>query len=77
MIKKCILYFILLLIISSCQAQNLISVGAQDTKAYLSLLKNKQVALVVNQTSTIGATHLVDSLLKLNITIKTIFKIKG
>lgn len=73
MIKKCILYFILLLIISSCQAQNLISVGAQDTKAYLSLLKNKHVALVVNQTSTIGTTHLVDSLLKLKITIKTIF----
>ena len=73
MLKKYTTYLILLLLISSCHAQNLISVGAQDTKAYVPMLKNKQVALVVNQTSIIGNTHLVDSLLQLKINIKYIF----
>src|SRR6188768_4396396 len=36
--------------------------GAWDTEAYLPMLKGKRVALVVNHTSTIGKTHLVDSL---------------
>jgi uncharacterized protein YbbC (DUF1343 family) len=73
MIKKYLTYLFLLLLISSCHAQNLITVGAQDTPAYMPLLKNKQVALVVNQTSTIGNSHLVDSLLRLKINIKYIF----
>lgn len=47
--------------------------GAYQTKNYLPLLKNKNVGLVVNQTSTIGATHLVDSLMSLNINIKKVF----
>jgi len=47
--------------------------GADQTKLYLPLLIGKTVALVVNQTSLIGKTHLVDSLIRLGITIKTIF----
>ena len=47
--------------------------GAEQTEIYLPLLKGKTVALVVNQTSVIGMTHLVDSLLSLGINIKTIF----
>lgn len=47
--------------------------GAEQTSAYLPLLKGKRVALLVNQTATIGNTHLVDSLVKLNITIRKIF----
>ena len=47
--------------------------GAEQTQNYLPLLQNKQIALVVNQTSTISQTHLVDSLLQLNIKIKSIF----
>lgn len=47
--------------------------GAQQTALYLPLLKGKTIALVVNQTSLIGKTHLVDSLISLGVKIKTIF----
>ncbi len=64
---------------SACQAPDNqtqttgISPGARQTTAYLPLLKGQSIALVVNQTSTIGPTHLVDSLLSLGIDIKVIF----
>lgn len=41
--------------------------------AYLPLLYNKRVGLVVNQTSMIGNTHLVDTLLTLEVKIEKIF----
>ncbi|MBW8685053.1 exo-beta-N-acetylmuramidase NamZ family protein [Chitinophaga rhizophila] len=47
--------------------------GAERTNEYLPLLKNKRVALLVNQTATIGTTHLVDSLLQLQVRIQKIF----
>lgn len=47
--------------------------GAAQISRYLPLLKNKRVALLVNQTATIGQTHLVDSLLKLGVNIRKIF----
>lgn len=47
--------------------------GAHQTKMYFPMLKGKKIGLVVNQTSTIGGTHLVDSLLASGIAIKTIF----
>jgi len=47
--------------------------GAQQTEAYLPILKNKRIALVVNQTSVINSTHLVDSLLNLKLTVAKIF----
>ena len=47
--------------------------GAEQTNLYVSDLKGKTVALVVNHTSTIGNIHLADSLLSLGIKIKTIF----
>lgn len=50
-----------------------IKTGAEQIDRYLNLLKGKSVAIVANQTSVIGKTHLVDSLLKLNIKIIKIF----
>jgi uncharacterized protein YbbC (DUF1343 family) len=47
--------------------------GAYQTDLYLEIIKKKKIALVVNQTSFIGQTHLVDSLLKLGINIECIF----
>ena len=47
--------------------------GAAQTNLYLNDLKGKRVGMVVNHTSRIGATHLVDSLPSLSVTIKTIF----
>ncbi|MFK7934885.1 MAG: exo-beta-N-acetylmuramidase NamZ domain-containing protein [Saprospiraceae bacterium] len=50
-----------------------IQVGAERTSEYLQLLAGQKVALVVNQTSMIGDTHLADSLLSLGIQIEKIF----
>lgn len=56
-----------------------IETGAQQTVEYLQLLKNKNIAIVANQTSVIFKsevetfTHLVDSLLKLNCNIQKVF----
>lgn len=50
-----------------------LKVGAAQFDEYLPILKNKNVALLVNQTSTIGSTHLVDVLLEKEISIKKIF----
>jgi uncharacterized protein YbbC (DUF1343 family) len=47
--------------------------AASRTKAYLPLLEGRRVAAVVNHTSRIGETHLVDSLLAMGVDIKTIF----
>ncbi len=47
--------------------------GAENMTQYLSLLKGKGVAIFANQTSTVGKTHLVDTLLKLGVNIKVIF----
>lgn len=47
--------------------------GAHRLDKYLSLLKNKKVGLVVNPTSCINKTHLVDTLKSLGIQIEVIF----
>lgn len=57
-----ILFTILILFsFISCQSQGL-KTGADKMDDYLPLLEGKRVALVVNQTSVIHQTHLVDSL---------------
>ena len=66
------LFFVLtLLILSKSIAQ--IKTGAERTNLYFPLLHNSRVALVVNQTSTIGKTHLVDSLLGYGINVVKVF----
>lgn len=47
--------------------------GAHQLSQYLPMLKSKSVALLVNQTSTVGETHLVDTLHQLGVNIKAIF----
>lgn len=47
--------------------------GASDLDAYLPLLQGKKVGIVGNQTSLIGTTHLVDSLMSRGITIVKAF----
>lgn len=47
--------------------------GCERMNLYLDSLKGKRVAIVGNQTSLIGKTHLVDTLLRLGITIKKVF----
>ena len=54
-----------------------IIVAANQTKLYLPLLRQKKIAVVANQTSVVFKTkeytHLVDTLLSLNINIKKVF----
>ena len=48
-------------------------VGAERLPLYLPRLANKNVGLVVNQTSLVGNTHLVDTLLQLNVKVTKLF----
>ena len=63
--------------ISSIELAPPITVAANRTEAYLPLLRNKKIAVVANQTSVIfkkrGHTHLVDSLLALEIDMQKVF----
>ncbi len=47
--------------------------GGERMNLYLDSLKGKRVAIVGNQTSMIGKTHLVDTLLSLGVTIQKVF----
>lgn len=47
--------------------------GADQTARYLPLLKGKRIGILGNQTSIIGHTHLVDSLMKLGVNIVKVF----
>ena len=58
------------------QSKNKIITGAEQTDQLLPLLQNKAIALMVNQTSVIGQTHLVDSLLRLKVNIKKILAVE-
>jgi uncharacterized protein YbbC (DUF1343 family) len=53
--------------------QQPIKSGAWSTEEYLPLLADKKVGLIVNQTSTIGNRHLVDSLITRGINVVKIF----
>lgn len=50
-----------------------IIVGAAQLQMYYPLIDGKNVGLVVNQTSTIGDVHLVDSLIAMDVKVKAIF----
>jgi uncharacterized protein YbbC (DUF1343 family) len=47
--------------------------GAECTDEYFPYLKGKKVALVVNNTSLVGSTHLADSMLSSGIQVQLIF----
>jgi uncharacterized protein YbbC (DUF1343 family) len=53
-----------------------VETGASQTPLVVSKLQGKRVAMMVNQTSIIGKTHLVDSLKSLGIDIKKIFAVE-
>jgi uncharacterized protein YbbC (DUF1343 family) len=69
------LLLFLLLSISSTQlkAQTDIILGAEQLDLYSPLLKNKNIALVVNHSSMIKGTHLVDTLLTIQVAVKKVF----
>jgi len=83
-IRKNTYLFILLVISSSIvsfgqkpKSMHYIQTGADQIDSYLPILKGKKIAIVANQTSVISdrkkTTHLVDSLVSLNLNIKKVF----
>ena len=68
-----IFLLIFCLLLFSCQKEKKLKLGAERTESYLVLLKEKKVAVVGNQTSMLGATNLVDSLLNLGIDVVKVF----
>lgn len=79
--KKWLLYCPILLLFLSLKAYfpektspaKPIRTGAEQTEKYLPLLKGKRVAIMANQTTIIGNSHLVDSLQKLGVKIVKVF----
>ena len=53
--------------------EQLIIPAAERINVYLPLIKGKRIGIFANQTSTVGNSHLVDTLRKLGIDIKVIF----
>ncbi len=47
--------------------------GAERLEAYLHLLRDKRVAVIANQTSRVGGSHLVDTLLKRGVAVQCVF----
>lgn len=60
-------------IASNGYSQKRIIPGAERMEKYLPLLKGKSVAIFANQTSMVGNTHLVDTLIKRGIKVVRIF----
>ncbi|MFN4234735.1 MAG: exo-beta-N-acetylmuramidase NamZ domain-containing protein [Bacteroidia bacterium] len=81
--KDSYLILVLLFFINSCfiTAQNKGKIltdndvlnGAERTDIYFPYLSNKKIAVVANQSSMIGNTHLVDSLLAAGFSVKKVF----
>jgi uncharacterized protein YbbC (DUF1343 family) len=76
--RKFTLFLFLITIIGVCSCQDhensgsRIITGAERTSEYLTLLKDKNVGLVINQSSVIGKTSLADSLLSLGVNVRLI-----
>lgn len=68
-------FWIILLTTVQCksQSQNKIKVGAERLDHYISMIDDQKVGLLVNHTSTIGKTHLLDTLMSLDIDVVRVF----
>lgn len=71
--KYIILYAMLLTVTANSQNRQLILTGADRMEVYVPLLKGKAVGVFANQTSLVGKTHLIDTLLKCGINIVKIY----
>ena len=71
MIKLFILLFTSLFVFSYQNSE--IKVGSEKMNEYLNKLSNKSVGLLVNHSSSVSSTHLIDTLISKNINIKKIF----
>jgi len=66
--------FLCLLVFLQCScAQETLRLGAEQTNQYFPMLDNKSIGVVGNQSSRIGSTHLVDSLLNAQLQVVKVF----
>ncbi len=65
--------FLLLISFVAFSQQNLVITGAEQTKAFLPILKNKRIALFSNHTGMVGNKHTLDILLENKINVVAIF----
>lgn len=71
--KQYILILVCFIYGSTFSTTNKVIVGAERIDQYLPQLKGKAVGLVVNQTSVINNTHLLDTLLSLKVDVHVVF----
>lgn len=84
--KQALFAFTFLLSLNACQSQAssdsaeiysappvLFSTGSEQINKYLPLIKDLSIALVVNHTSMVAQSHLVDTLLSLGVSVKKVF----
>jgi len=72
--KKLFVFLLVGLFACSCFSVKKVPVpGANQIEQYRYLIEDKAVAVVANQTSMTGQTHLLDNLLSLGINVKVIF----
>ena len=70
-IKQIIIIFLMIL---CCDIYaNNITPASHRINSYIHFIKDKHVAIVSNQTSVIHNTHIVDTLIQLNIKVKKVF----
>ncbi len=71
--RNFLLCLLSLVLVCGVMAQDKVITGADRTGTYLPMLKGKRVGVFANQTSMVGNTHLVDTLLKSGINVVRIF----
>lgn len=65
-----------LFVLFNLQATAALRTGAEQPELYLPLLEDQQVGLVVNQTSRVGSTHLIDFLSQRDVQLQRIFALE-
>lgn len=68
--------YLLLLFFCIGNVAQALEVGAQRSSRYLPLLKNKKIALVINQTSRVKGSHLIDYLISKKIKVTKLFALE-
>ena len=73
LIRKGLAFFTCIFFVSGNAICQNITVGAEQMDEYLPLLEGKKVAIVGNQSSLVGTTHLLDTLIRCDISVAAIF----
>ena len=71
--KRTLIFIASFIFFATSMAQQHITSGAERMNVYVPLLKGKAVGVFANQTSMVGNTHLVDTLLKSGVKVVKIF----